>query len=123
MARYFSSFPDWNAGRTVVKYRYHRAKGAAAMRYTLMHKEIPVLDMDLDEATSSVQKIAAVYQPRHLPLGTGTKKDGVDRAAAERLVDRPEHPGQPLRRAPGPGGPGSAQHPDAAHPLLRPEPV
>lgn len=81
MARYFSSFPDWNAGRTVVKYRYHRAKGAAAMRYTLMHKEIPVLDMDLDEATSSVQKIAAVYQPRHLPLGTGTKKDGVDRAA------------------------------------------
>lgn len=37
------------------------------MRYTLMHKEIPVLDMDLDEATSSVQKIAAVYQPRHLP--------------------------------------------------------
>ena len=80
MARYFSSFPDWNAGRTVVKYRYHRAKGAAAMRYTLMHKEIPVLDMDLDEATSSVQKIAAVYQPRHLPLGTGTKKDGVDRA-------------------------------------------
>ena len=51
------------------------------MRYTLMHKEIPVLDMDLDEATSSVQKIAAVYQPRHLPLGTGTKKDGVDRAA------------------------------------------
>ena len=73
------------------------------MRYTLMHKEIPVLDMDLDEATSSVQKIAAVYQPRHLPLGTGTKKDGVDRAAAERLVDQPEHPGQPLRRAPGPG--------------------
>lgn len=51
------------------------------MRYTLMHKEIPVLDMDLDEATSSVQKIAAVYQPRHLPLGTGAKKDGVDRAA------------------------------------------
>lgn len=46
------------------------------MRYTLMHKEIPVLDMDLDEATSSVQKIAAVYQPRHLPLGTGTKKTG-----------------------------------------------
>ena len=81
MARSFSSFPDWNVGRTVVKYRYHRAKGAAAMRYTLMHKEIPVLDMDLDEATSSVQKIAAVYQPRHLPLGTGTKKDGVDRAA------------------------------------------
>ena len=46
MARSFSSFPDWNVGRTVVKYRYHRAKGAAAMRYTLMHKEIPVLDMD-----------------------------------------------------------------------------
>ncbi len=46
MARSFSSFPDWNVGRTVVKYRYHRAKGAAAMRCTLMHKEILVLDMD-----------------------------------------------------------------------------
>ena len=51
------------------------------MRYTLMHKEIPVLDMDLDEATSSVQKIAAVSQPRHLPLAPGPTQDGVDRAA------------------------------------------
>lgn len=76
MARSFSSFPDWNVGRTVVKYRYHRAKGAAAMRYTLMHKEIPVLDMDLDEATSSVQKIAAVYHPGTCPWGRGQKRTG-----------------------------------------------
>ena len=51
------------------------------MEYTLMHKNIPVLDIDLDEATSSVQRIGAVYHPEHLPLGTATKHGEVDRAA------------------------------------------
>ena len=51
------------------------------MEYTLMHKNIPVIEIDLDEATSSVQKICAVYHPEHLPLGTATKHGEVDRAA------------------------------------------
>lgn len=51
------------------------------MEYTLMHKDIPVLDLDLDEATSSVRKILAAYHPEHLPLGTASKQGGADRAA------------------------------------------
>lgn len=51
------------------------------MEYTLMHKLIPVLDFDLDEATSSVQKICAVYHLEHLPLGTASKHGDVDRSA------------------------------------------
>ena len=51
------------------------------MEYTLMHKNIPVLDIDLDEATSSVQRIGAVYHPEHLPLGTASKHGEVDRTA------------------------------------------
>ena len=51
------------------------------MEYTLMHKNIPVLDIDLDEATSSVQRIGAVYHPEHLPLGTASRHGEVDRAA------------------------------------------
>ena len=51
------------------------------MEYMLMHKNIPVLGIDLDEATSSVRKILAAYHPEHLPLGTASKQGGADRAA------------------------------------------
>ena len=51
------------------------------MEYTLMHKDIPVLDIDLDEATGSIRKILAAYRPEHLPLGTASKRGDVDRAA------------------------------------------
>ena len=51
------------------------------MQYTLMHKGIPVLDLELDDATSSVQKISSIYHMEHLPLGTTSRQGGVDRAA------------------------------------------
>ena len=51
------------------------------MQYTLMHKNIAVADMELDEATSSIQRIDAVYRPEHLPVATASKRDGVDRTA------------------------------------------
>ncbi len=51
------------------------------MEYTLMHKGVPVLDMELDEVTSSVQKIRAVYHSEHLPLATLSRHGDVDRAA------------------------------------------
>lgn len=51
------------------------------MEYTLMHKNIPVLDFDLDELTSSVHKIGTVYHLEHLPLGTASLRGEVDRAA------------------------------------------
>ena len=46
------------------------------MQYTLMHKNIAVADMELDEATSSIQRIDAVYRPEHLPVATASKRDG-----------------------------------------------
>ena len=51
------------------------------MEYTLMHKNVSVLDIDLDEATSSVRKVITAYRPEHLPLGTVSKDGDVDRAA------------------------------------------
>lgn len=51
------------------------------MQYTLMHKGIPVLDLELDDATSSVQKIGPIYHMEHLPLGTTSRQGEVDRAA------------------------------------------
>ena len=51
------------------------------MEYTLMHKSVPVLDVELDEATGFVQKLGAVHQMEHLPLGTVDRHGIVDRAA------------------------------------------
>ena len=57
------------------------AKGGGTVEYTLMHKDIPVLDIDLDEATSSIQKLGSIYHLEHLPLGTISKRSVIDRAA------------------------------------------
>ena len=51
------------------------------MEYTLMHKNIPVLDIELDEATGSVQKLGTVHRIEHLPLGTVDRHGIVDRTA------------------------------------------
>jgi len=41
------------------------------MRYTLMHKYIPVVDMEIDDATHTIVKIRAAHDIRHLPPGIG----------------------------------------------------
>lgn len=51
------------------------------MEYTLMHKELPVLEIELDEATSSIQKIGSAYHPEHLPLATISQRGMIDRVA------------------------------------------
>jgi len=51
------------------------------MEYILMHKNKPVLDLEIDEATGSVSKIGAVYDIDHLPVGTysAAEKNNVSR--------------------------------------------
>lgn len=49
------------------------------MKYTLMHKDIPVMEISLDEATGSVRKLGDVYRMEHLPLGTFNQHGIVDR--------------------------------------------
>lgn len=40
------------------------------MLYTLMHKNIPTAELDLDEVTGSIRRIEAVISPEHLPVGS-----------------------------------------------------
>lgn len=40
------------------------------MKYTLMHKNIPVMGLDIDSETCAVRKIGEIYAPDHIPLGT-----------------------------------------------------
>lgn len=51
------------------------------MKYMLMHKEIPVCKVELDEATGSIRSIGEVQCFRHLPVGISVKKGKADRAA------------------------------------------
>ena len=50
-------------------------------RYTLMHKNIPVADIELDEATCAISAVGPVYKASHIPVGTPVKKGVIDRAA------------------------------------------
>lgn len=59
------------------------------MKYTLMHKEICVAEIELDESTGYIKKIDEFYNPAHLPVGVNVKKNITDRAALnEWWIDR-----------------------------------
>lgn len=48
------------------------------MEYTLMHKNLPVVDLTIDK-TGYIAKIREVFDVRRLPIGVPTGKHGVDR--------------------------------------------
>ncbi len=50
------------------------------MNYTLMHKDIPVADLTLDETTGSIQRIDALFRGGHLPVGVSVRRGMADRA-------------------------------------------
>lgn len=39
------------------------------MQYTLMHKRLPVGELEMDESSGAVAKVREIYRPEHLPLG------------------------------------------------------
>lgn len=51
------------------------------MNYTLMHKNIPVVNLTLDETTGSIQRIDALFHKEHLPVGVLVRHGVTDRAA------------------------------------------
>lgn len=50
-------------------------------KYMLMHKSIPVADMELDEATCVISAVGHVYSEDHVPVGIPVKKGLINRAA------------------------------------------
>ena len=51
------------------------------MKCTLMHKNIPVAEIELDDATGFIQKIDTLYEPKHLPIGIPVRRGITDRKA------------------------------------------
>lgn len=59
------------------------------MKYVLMHKEIPVAAIELDEVFCGIRKIEELYNPEHLPVGIHIRHGIVDRTELnEWWIDR-----------------------------------
>lgn len=51
------------------------------LQYILMHKNVPVVEIELDEQTSSISSIGVLYEEKHVPIGIPINKNGINRAA------------------------------------------
>jgi hypothetical protein len=49
------------------------------MKYMLMHKDKPVLSMELDEGTGTIISLYEVFEPNHVPVGATNKDGAADR--------------------------------------------
>lgn len=49
--------------------------------YILMHKNVPITDIEIDEASCSVSAVKDVHEENHIPVGIPIKGGVVDRAA------------------------------------------
>lgn len=59
------------------------------MKCILMHKDLPVAKLDLDEVLCGIRKVEEVYNAEHLPVGIHIKRGHVDRAELnEWWIDR-----------------------------------
>lgn len=59
----------------------HRRKTHGMQEYILMHKEIPVAEITIDEISGSIASVGTVYAECHLPVGIPVKKHVPDRAS------------------------------------------
>lgn len=50
-------------------------------KYVLMHKNVPVCDIELDEASGAISAIGKASAEAHVPIGISVKKGVIDRAA------------------------------------------
>lgn len=51
------------------------------MRYTLMHKDVPVAGITIDGASCTISRVDEIYNAAHMPVGIPIKKGIADRAA------------------------------------------
>lgn len=54
------------------------------MTYILMHKKIPVVELELDDTSCVIISVNQVMTPEHLPVGVTMKNNGIDKLALNR---------------------------------------
>ena len=55
-------------------------------KYTLMHKSIPVMDIEIDSVTGTIIALGDIYDEKRIPIGINILKTGVDRATPAIIV-------------------------------------
>ena len=58
----------------IISYECHKAIMGQPRRYTLMHGEVEVADLDI--GGSGISSIASIRSPDHMPIGTVMKNGG-----------------------------------------------
>ena len=51
------------------------------MNYTLMHKDIPVVEIALEDGGAKITRVGKLAYGENLPMGVSTVRDKIDRAA------------------------------------------
>ena len=54
------------------------------MKYTLMHKNIPVMDLEIGGKACAIQKTGRIYAPEHIPLGALSYRKKLNKSALNR---------------------------------------
>ena len=67
------------------------------MNYTLMHKDIPVVEIALDDGGTKITRVGELYHGEDLPVGVPITWDKAGPGCLQRMVDGPVHPLRPLR--------------------------
>ena len=50
-------------------------------QYILMHKNIPVAELELDAASGAIIRLGTIYEQNHVPVGVAVKHGSIDRSA------------------------------------------
>lgn len=50
-------------------------------KYILIHKNLSVAELELDEVTGIILAVGEVYEKEHVPVGIPVKKGRIDRAS------------------------------------------
>ena len=78
-----SRLPTWVAGGAVsdARFNFFVRKGALVVRYSLMHKNIHVMEIDIDEFSAAISKTGQVFNPAHIPVGISMSGGRPDRSS------------------------------------------
>ena len=57
------------------QYHVNTKARCGPMKYILMHREIPVLEMELDSITGGITALGRLFEPERVPVGISVNMD------------------------------------------------
>lgn len=57
------------------------------MKYILMHKDIPVCEIEISDASFSIENVSKIYNPEHIPLGLSENEKSISESLTNGIKD------------------------------------